>query len=404
MKAGYFGLLVLQAATAVVASPTPAETERAQEDVFNLAEQAYKAAEQEAKSNELSKRTGDDTCSWNNIRIRREWGSLSQTERKSYISAVKCLQSKPARTPAEVAPGAKTRFDDYVATHINQTLAIHYTGNFLVWHRYYTWLYENALREECGYDGYQPYWDWAKTAATGMHNSPIFDGSDTSMSGDGEFIPDQEDIMLGASQGLPPIYLPAGTGGGCVQSGPFKDMTVNLGPAALDAPGGVVIANPEGPLSHNPRCLKRDLSDVVNRRYANASAVLANIIKPQNVYDFQMQMQGIPGSGTIGIHGGPHYALGGDPGRDVFTSPGDPAFYLHHAMIDRVWWIWQMLNPRERVYGDSAISGTNTFLNQPPSANTTLEDYVNYGYAAGPPRKIKDLMSTLAGPFCYVYL
>lgn len=83
-------------------------------------------------------------------------GSLSQTERKSYISAVKCLQSKPARTPAEVAPGAKTRFDDYVATHINQTLAIHYTGNFLVWHRYYTWLYENALREECGYDGYQP--------------------------------------------------------------------------------------------------------------------------------------------------------------------------------------------------------------------------------------------------------
>lgn len=73
MKAGYFGLLVLQAATAVVASPAPAETERAQEDVFSLAEQAYKAAEQEAKSSELSKRTGDETCSWNNIRIRREW-------------------------------------------------------------------------------------------------------------------------------------------------------------------------------------------------------------------------------------------------------------------------------------------------------------------------------------------
>lgn len=239
---------------------------------------------------------------------------------------------------------------------------------------------------------------------TGMHRSPIFDGSDTSMSGDGEFIPDQEDIVLGGMQDLPPSYLPAGTGGGCVKSGPFKYLTVNLGPAALDAPGGVVISNPDGPLSYNPRCLQRDLTDKINRRFANASAVLANLVQPKHVWDFQMQMQGIPGTGIIGIHGGPHYALGGDPGRDVFTSPGDPAFYLHHAMIDRVWWIWQMMDPQARQYGDVAISGTNTFLNDPPSANTTLEDFVNYGAADGPPRKIKDLMSTLAGPFCYIYL
>lgn len=29
-------------------------------------------------------------------------------------------------------------------------------GNFLTWHRYFTWAYENALRKECGYEGYQP--------------------------------------------------------------------------------------------------------------------------------------------------------------------------------------------------------------------------------------------------------
>lgn len=55
-----------------------------------------------------------------------------------------------------MAPGAKTRFDDFVATHINQTLSIHYTGNFLSWHRYFTYLYEEALRNECGYTGTQP--------------------------------------------------------------------------------------------------------------------------------------------------------------------------------------------------------------------------------------------------------
>lgn len=116
--------------------------------------------------------------------------------------------------------------------------------------------------------------------------------------------------------------------------------------------------------------------------------------------------KGIPGTGDLGVHGGGHYALGGDPGRDVATSPGDPAFYLHHAMIDRVWWNWQMLaGPGEdRVYGERALMGTNTFLDNPPSANTTLGDFVRYGYAAGPERRIRELMSTTRGPFCYAYL
>lgn len=106
----------------------------------------------------------------------------------------------------------------------------------------------------------------------------------------------------------------------------------------------------------------------------------------------------------IGVHGGGHYTLGGDPGRDVFSSPGDPTFYLHHANIDRVWWIWQMLSPIERQSTDKAVAGSRTFLNDPPSANGTLDDDVEFGYAAGPSRQIRDLMSTVRGPFCYIYL
>jgi tyrosinase len=45
----------------------------------------------------------------------------------------------------------QNRYDDFVAQHINQTLSIHGTGNFLTWHRYFTYGYEKALREECGY-------------------------------------------------------------------------------------------------------------------------------------------------------------------------------------------------------------------------------------------------------------
>ncbi|KAI5918141.1 Di-copper centre-containing protein [Camillea tinctor] len=401
----YTTIFALHMASLALGKPAPTSLSRAKgRDIDTLqtyAQEAYTKAQAELENTGNVKR---GACSLSNLRIRREWNALSDGEKKAYIDAVKCLQSKPALTPASAAPGAKTRFDDFVGTHINQTQTIHYTGNFLSWHRYFTWLYEEALRGECGYQGTQPYWDWALTAETGLANSTIFDGSDLSMSGDGAFIPGQADIVLGASSGLPPIYLPPGTGGGCVTSGPFKDMVVNLGPAALDAPGGVVVTNPEGPLAHNPRCLRRSLTDYSNRAFANASSVLSNVVEPQNVYDFQMQMQGVPGTGDMGIHGGGHYALGGDPGRDVYTSPGDPAFYLHHGMIDRVWWIWQMQEPASRRYGDVALMGTNTFLDSPPSANTTFDDYVDYGYAAGPPRRIKELMSTTDGPFCYVYL
>ncbi|KAI1331377.1 hypothetical protein F5Y16DRAFT_422923 [Xylariaceae sp. FL0255] len=375
-------------------SASAACTPRGNPSVNEQLEQAFEAALANFHKNSSS--SYSTTCTLENLQIRREWGSLSTTERTNYIKA-------PANTPSSVAPGAKTRFDDFVATHINQTLAIHYTGNFLTWHRYFTWLYEQVLRDECGYDGTQPYWDWAKTAEYGLENSPIFDGSDTSISGNGEYIPDQGQVVLGGN-GLPPVYLDPGDGGGCVTSGPFKDLVVNLGPAALSEPGGTTAANPNGPLSYNPRCLKRSLTQSINDDYANVTAILSLFLNTHNVYDFQMQMQGIPGSGNIGVHGGGHYTLGGDPGRDVYVSPGDPAFYLHHSMIDRTYWIWQNLGgPEARFSGTTGLSGTNTFLNSPPSANTTYEDFVEYGYAAGPPRQIKDLMRTTSGPFCYIY-
>tara|TARA_R110002003_G_scaffold40_11_gene2724 strand:- start:443 stop:778 length:336 start_codon:yes stop_codon:yes gene_type:complete len=99
---------------------------------------------------------------------------------------------------------------------MKNTMSIHGTGNFLSWHRYYTYAYENALRTECGYNGTQPYWDWGRYATP--ETSPIFDGSDTSMSGQGEKVTHN-------SNGI----KPAGNGGGCIVSGPFKDMQVNLG-------------------------------------------------------------------------------------------------------------------------------------------------------------------------------
>ncbi|KAL0932341.1 tyrosinase central domain protein [Colletotrichum truncatum] len=409
MHALSLGILALQTASAVLGNPLPQTDAGAiaaaegVDELAALARSAYEKTEELLNSGDLQKR--GSTCNLGNIKIRKEWGSLSKRERLDYVKAVQCLSSKPARTPSEVVPGAKTRFDDFVATHINQTFTIHATGTFLSWHRQFTWLYEEALREECGYTGTQPYWDWTKSAITGLEKSPIFDGSETSISGDGEFIDNKGDLILTDGDGNEITRLPTGTGGGCVKSGPFKNFTVNLGPVALALPGGGSEMNPEGLFAYNPRCLKRDLTTEINRRYCNATAVIRNIVNPRDIASFQDMMQGLSApANMLGIHGGGHYSFGGDPARDFFTSPGDPVFYLHHAMIDRVWWMWQMLSPYDRQFTDKALAGTNTFMNLPPSANTTFEDILEYGYTTDTKLKVGDALSTVAGPYCYIYL
>lgn len=53
--------------------------------------------------------------------------TLSKAQRRSYIAAVKCLQTKPSILQPGVAPGSKSVFDDFVFVHLQQTPAIHFT-------------------------------------------------------------------------------------------------------------------------------------------------------------------------------------------------------------------------------------------------------------------------------------
>jgi tyrosinase len=123
------------------------------------------------------------------------------------------------------------------------------------------------------------------------------------MSGDGAHVPNQPKNITLTFGDLPPLYLPTANGGGCVTSGPFKDMSVNLGPASLALPGGATQAA-ANPLDYNPRCLKRDLTDAINKAYGNYTDIVNLILQNNNIADFQLVMQGIPGSGSIGVHGG----------------------------------------------------------------------------------------------------
>ncbi|KAL5621035.1 hypothetical protein FOBRF1_004281 [Fusarium oxysporum] len=298
--------------------------------------------------------TSRKKCTIANANVRRDWKALSKKERKAYINAVLCLRKKPSKADPSFAPGARTRYDDFVAVHINQTRTIHATGNFFTWHRYYTWAYEKALRDECGYKGTQPYWNWFETGD--FATNPLFDGSETSMSGDGEFFKHN-----GSVSGTGLIFLPSGNGGGCIKKGPFAGATANLGPPSPGMDGMEATATP---LEYNPRCLRRDLS----RYTIDKWMTLPNLYNvtlgdaSRSIQIMQDEFQGRFPDRFLGLHGAGHFAIGGDS-SDLYSSSNEPVFFLHHAMVDRVYWIWQALHPKQA----RDIAGTITIGNRPPS-------------------------------------
>lgn len=206
--------------------------------------------------------------------------SLSKPERLHYLSSVQCAHKKPALTPATVAPGAISRYDDLVATHINQTMSIHFVGHFLPWHRLFTAYYEKLLRDECGYRGAQPYWDWTlDTPASKFLSSPIFDATH-GFGGNGPLT-----TPYNASNN----EVPGRTGGGCVKDGPFKDMTVHLGPFAS--------------LARTDQCLKRDLAPEYAAKYLTRDKL--DLVMSQPDYGwFARTMEGGTSFDESQIHAG----------------------------------------------------------------------------------------------------
>ncbi|EFW99211.1 tyrosinase [Grosmannia clavigera kw1407] len=349
---------------------------------------------------QLNATKSNSSCTPDKIVYRRAYGALSRHEKLDYIGAVKCLMILPSRTPANVSSGARSRFDDFVATHIQQTLTIHYSGNFMAWHRWFVYSYEKALRDECGYQGYQPYWDWP-LYANATEDSPIFDGSDTSLGGNGDYFPHSGRVITApAGSNGSDIQLPAGDGGGNVTTGAFANLTVNLGPV-----GGVkgMVPGPDGGLGYNPRTLTRDIASVMNMEYANYTTVL-DLLGKANIDTYRALLEGIPNNIVLGPHGGIHNTIGGDPSSDLFASPGDPVFWLHHCQMDRMWALWQTLDPAVRHSDLKAGNfGHITWNNKPASRYTTLDDVIDLGYAA-PSTTIRNVMDTTSGPFCYYYL
>lgn len=328
-------------------------------------------------------------CTSDNIEVRVDWDNMSGSDRIAYTDAVNCIMNQPSQLNATLFPGATNKFQDYAAIHIARSLNIHLSGFFLTWHRLYLQVWYNDLKNTCGYTGPLPYWNWPATVGN-LTTSAVFDGSATSLSGDGLYNNTGPTVLSSN------FTLPAGAGGGCVTTGPFANYQTTFAPISI----GVALSGsplPPNTFDYQPTCLTRDLNSIVANNFTTQAEVDAAIALP-DIASFQDAINGDITAGNLGLHLGAHFTVGGTA-ANLFVSPQDPIWYLLHAYMDKLYTTWQLNNP------DAAndVSGTETFSNTPPSANVTVNTYEpDWGYFF-PSVPVGDLLNTTAGPFCYRY-
>lgn len=177
-----------------------------------------------------------------------------------------------------------TEWDYWTQIHIDNMMIAHGSNLFFPWHRAYVLALEQRLQRTSP-NVTIPYWDWT------------FDW----------------EIPLGS-----PIFSPEygldvipGIGGDCRYLRNVFD----------------------------PHCLTRDYNATDFTTFYSPESVSSVITSESNYTSFRELIEMVP-------HAIVHTSLGGEHGdMATMNSPNDPIFFLHHSMVDFVWWIWQRTFP-----------------------------------------------------------
>lgn len=172
-------------------------------------------------------------------RTRIEWRSYSSADREAFVNSISCLTKLPS-AGATYSPST-SRYEDFVQTHQKMTSSVHGNGVFLLWHRYFVYLFEQALRSECGFDSAMPWWD--ETLDSGkFQQSSLFTAS-----------------YFGSLPG------PTDGRGTCVPDGKFANLTLHIGPGTNNV----------------EHCLSRAVNETMT---AQSSTAYINYCAEQSVY------------------------------------------------------------------------------------------------------------------------
>ncbi|KAJ2846580.1 hypothetical protein J3B02_004371 [Coemansia erecta] len=218
--------------------------------------------------------------------------------------------------------------------HVENADTIHGHPVFLAFHRLFVNDFASALNKvDPGMP--VPYWDWSLDA-TNPIQSEIFTSD----------------------------YL-GGNGAGpdnCVQTGPFANWRMNV---------------------DNPHCLARKF---------NNGDTIAPFWPPEALLSMQKtcNQYGALSSGIEnGCHGAVHLGISGD--MSTMFAPNDPFFFLHHGMVDKLWYDWQLMEPNTRFQLYDNVNYNDAAVN----ANDPIPGYPN--------TRVRDVLDPRNG-LCYVYV
>ncbi|CAE6336679.1 unnamed protein product [Rhizoctonia solani] len=291
------------------------------------------------------------TCS--SLEVRREWRSFSKAERKAWIDAVNCLNKTPSN--GKLNPPIDTE---------NLELAYHIAP----------------------FNASGTYYDDLVYAHMNLNHAGDLLGSEI-------WDTDSE----------------AGLGG--FSDNAVDDYTLHTGALKID-------------LSYpTPHKLRRHYYP---QPWRNSNMTAVSAFTPAEVQKLLAtpdgnftQFQGYLES-TTGMHAAIHLMMGGDmgtrcpagsegtiycPSGNPTFSASEPMFHLHHANVDRVWWLWQEKNSINKyAFHGGSVQNRSSFdiypNGQPPWLNKTdpipsagLWDVYT----------IEQTLDTRSWPWCYVY-
>ncbi|KNF06139.1 hypothetical protein PSTG_00648 [Puccinia striiformis f. sp. tritici PST-78] len=301
------------------------------------------------------------------IRVRKEWRNMERDVQKSYMSAVKCLLSKPSK----LQPGTARRlYDDFVFVHDRSRNSIHWVASFLPWHRHFIYLQEKALIE-CGYSGSLPRWDWTLDAKN-FTRAPVWSSDPETGFG---------------NNGAANTADPNGLGGGTVIDGAFANLQLRYPDQHLLERGFT------SPAQFN------EGGKMYGSQYYDDTAIEV-VHSSENFLNFRVAIEGTnPSSRGVslpGPHGTIHMIIGGVSSQ-LASAWIHEIFFLHHGNVDYHWATWQDASSESRLrdYSGNTVQGRNV-------NNAKITDMLKFlNLSADLP--VLKVMDTRAFPYCYEY-
>jgi hypothetical protein len=325
---------------------------------------------------------------------------LTATQKAELVQAFLDLKN-PAKAPSQIPAaatavtnggGVPNRYDDYVWLHRTVGSGAHLGSAFGPWHREFLRQFEYDLQQVSGNHHLAlPYWDWITARSAADAGWPF-----------------TNDLLGGFGNAGP------GSTTGYVTAGPFADPTTWRISIRFAGDSDVTLKR------NNGIPLAADLPDHDTARWAFGVELPPGVLTWPEVYDGSPYND--PNSGITtaqfrahlrkfleyALHNGVHGWVGGawefnaagdpgDGGHMTFpaVSVNDPAFWLHHANVDRLWTIWQRKSPTTGYLpqvpgtanaghngGDDMVNLANTtWFNTPLlSSPNEVEDHHDLGY------------------------